>query len=97
MSRLAKTREIGSGGLTFSTTREISPGGCMEFITTLMEGKRTVRIRCRGIVLRVLRVEKECTDGEASFQVTVKIDRYEFLRSRQPELTTEVAPGSRPC
>ena len=94
MSRIAKTREIGSGGLTFSTGREILAGGGMEFITTLMEGKRPVRIRCRGIVLRV---EKEYTEGETSFQVTVTIDRYEFLRSPQPALTAEVTPGSRPC
>ncbi|MDQ6705547.1 MAG: hypothetical protein M3Z85_06245, partial [Acidobacteriota bacterium] len=80
MSRAAKTREIGSGGLTFSTEREVTPGGCMEFVTTLMDGKRVVRIRCKGVVLRV---HKEHIDGTDSFQVTVTIDRYEFLRSPQ--------------
>ena len=94
MSRAAKTCEIGSRGLTFLTAREVPPGGCMEFVTTLMEGKRTVRIRCRGIVLRV---EKEHTEGEPVFQVTVTIDRYEFLRTPPSALTTAVAPGFRPC
>ncbi len=94
MSRLAKTSEIGSGGLTFTTARLVSAGGCMEFITTLMEGKRNVRLRCRGVVLRV---EEGRNAGEPSFEVTVTIDRYEFLRSLPVALTAEVAPGSRPC
>lgn len=77
MSRPARTFDIGSGGMLFSADRELTEGRTLEYLTTLVDALPPVRIRCRGVILRVRQVEPE---GDASFQVAVTIDRYEFLR-----------------
>ncbi len=91
VSRPVKTCNIGSGGLLFSTTREMFAGGAVEYLTTLVDTKleqpgTPVRIRCRGTVSRVTRSEPE---GVPEFAVAVTIERYEFVK---PPVKVDASP-----
>ncbi|MDQ6663790.1 MAG: hypothetical protein M3Z23_05310, partial [Acidobacteriota bacterium] len=91
VSRPVQTYNIGSGGLLFSTSREMFIGGAVEYLTTLVEANpdrpdAPVRIRCRGTVSRVTRSEPE---GVPEFAVAVTIERYEFVK---PPVKVDASP-----
>lgn len=77
VSRPVRTCNIGSGGLLFSTGREMVAGGPVEYLATLVESGESVRIRCRGTISRV---KRSAPEGVPEFAVAVTIDRYEFMK-----------------
>ena len=80
VSRFGHTRNIGSGGVLFTSPARMEVGGPVEYIVTLAVGSGgTVNLRCMG---KVLRQEPGAQVGdEGSFTVAVSLERYEFLRS----------------
>lgn len=79
VSRNAQTSNIGSGGISFASAKEVKVGGKIEYLITLADGKLPVRIRCFGKVLRIEPNE----DAETPWQVTATIDRYKFIRATE--------------
>ncbi|MGI8988786.1 MAG: PilZ domain-containing protein [Bryobacteraceae bacterium] len=77
VNRPVKVFDIGSGGISFRSSREWDVGGRIEYVITLSAEKK-VRIRCLG---KIVRVENTPGDPEASYKVAATIERYEFLRS----------------
>ena len=73
------TRDISGGGLYFSMSEEIEPGSDLECEVTLppdlCQGN-TVRVRCRGKIVRVERRE-----GENKIGVAATIEHFEFMKT----------------
>ncbi len=80
VNRSVKVFDIGSGGVSFLSSREWEVGGRIEYVITLSAEKK-VRIRCLG---KVVRVENTPDNADFTYKVAVTIDRYEFLRGDDP-------------
>ncbi|MEP6716400.1 MAG: PilZ domain-containing protein [Terriglobia bacterium] len=88
VSRVERTRDISSGGVSFTSPDEVEVGGRIEYVITLSNSTPPVRIRCLGKVLR-----SRQSSAETGFEVAVSMDRYQFLRSEE---LRPVAVGSIP-
>ena len=75
---LTATRDISGGGLYFTLSEEMEPGSELECEVTLppelCQGK-TVRVRCRGKIVRVDRRE----ENKIGFAAT--IETYQFVKT----------------
>jgi c-di-GMP-binding flagellar brake protein YcgR len=72
------TRDISARGVYFDFPEKMEPGSELEFELNLppeLAAGRTVRIRCRG---KIVRVEAASQDGGVRLAAT--IENYEFLR-----------------
>lgn len=75
------TRNISSGGVLFTSTRQLDIGGPIEYVITLHnEAKRNVNLRCFGKVLRFEETSPEPGDSSQRFAVAATLERYEFSR-----------------
>ncbi len=73
----ATTRDISSAGIYLMMSQDMQPGSGLEFEITLpgeVSGGKTVRIRCRGKIVRVNRQK-----GEDKVGVAARIERFEFV------------------
>ncbi len=78
INRMAKTRDISSGGVCFQFASEVEVGGRIEYMITLSGSNPPVRIRCLG---KVLRSQKGGSD--APYEVAVTMERYSFVKSQE--------------
>ena len=72
------TRDISARGIYFDFSEKMEPGSELEFELNLppeLAAGKTVRIRCRG---KIVRVESPSKDG--AVRVAATIENYEFLR-----------------
>src|ERR1041385_6297321 len=76
------TKNISSSGVLFISRVEPDLGGPIEYVITLTHlGAQSVTLRCMGKVLRSERI----TDGaEPPFRIAATLERYEFVRDREP-------------
>jgi hypothetical protein len=81
VDRTEQTRDISSGGVSFLTENAVEVGGKIEYLITLSGSNPPVRIRCLGKVLRSHRQNP----GEASFEVAVTMERYQFMSKQEAE------------
>jgi hypothetical protein len=82
VNRAEKTLDISSGGVCFMSSSEVEVGWRIEYMITLSGNNPPVRIRCLG---KVLRSDKPPADD--FFAVAVTMERYQFVRSEEPELS----------
>jgi len=75
MNRVARTRDISSGGVCFTSRNQIDVGGRIEYLITLSGSNPPVRIRCLGKVLRSYN-----PSGDGQFEVAATMERYSFVR-----------------
>lgn len=77
ISESSLTKNISSGGVLFTSTKELDVGGHIEYVITLnSEPKRVLSLHCIGKVLRFERVPGD----SQGFAVAATLERYEFLR-----------------
>lgn len=72
------TRDVSSSGVCFTMSQECEVGSALEWDLVLPAeicGGETVRIHCRGKVVRVNR-----TDPHGKLSVAATIEHYEFVR-----------------
>lgn len=82
VDRIEQTRDISSGGVCFLSPTDVEVGGRIEYLITLSGSTHPVRIRCLGKVLRSQQPEEsEAAADQASFEVAVTMDRYQFVRA----------------
>ncbi len=81
VNRTEQTRDISSGGVSFSSREDVEVGGRIEYLITLSGSNPPVRIRCLGKVLRSHRLG----NGQAPFEVAVTMDRYQFMSPQEVE------------
>ena len=82
-----QTCDISSSGVRFESTIEVEPGTRIEFMITLSSKIPRVSIRCLGKVLR-----SQASGGAGNtFELTCSIDRYQFVRTGEPESGTAAA------
>ena len=79
---MERTRDISSGGVCFFSPTSVEIGGRIEYLITLSGSNPPVRIRCLGKVLR-----SQKSDSEAPFEVAVTMERYQFVRPDELEVT----------
>ena len=81
LSEVVRTSNIGSGGVMFTSPRQLEIGSPIEYAVTLASGHSgVVTLRCMGKVLRA----EGAYDPDAEnnwFSVAVSLERYEFTRS----------------
>ena len=73
------TRDISARGVYFDFSEKMEPGSELEFELNLppeLAAGKTVRIRCRGKIVRV-----ESPGAEGTMRVAATIENYEFLRA----------------
>jgi len=72
------TKNISSGGVLFTSERELDVGGPLEYVITLGGPlDQAVSLRCIGKVVRY----KQIADSlEPVFDVAATLERYEFVR-----------------
>jgi hypothetical protein len=87
VNRTEKTRDISSGGVCFLSPTDVEVGGRIEYLITLSGSNPPVRIRCLGKVLRSLQPTAEGPE----FEVAVTMERYQFVRTDEIELTASAA------
>ena len=76
VSRTAKTRNISSGGVLFTSAGSLEIGSRLEYVITLVgrvDGN-PIHLRCEGKVVRSL-------PAVDSFAIAASLERYEFMRS----------------
>jgi hypothetical protein len=77
------TKNISSGGVLFTTDRELDLGGSIEYVITLGgPAARSVSLRCIG---KILRYRKVFDRDRPRFDVAATLERYEFLRADQAD------------
>jgi hypothetical protein len=73
------TKNISSGGVLFTSEKELDVGGPLEYIITLsVPSDQVVSLRCIG---KVVRYKKIPDQPEPTFDVAATLERYEFVRS----------------
>jgi hypothetical protein len=73
------TKNISSGGVLFTSERELDVGGPLEYVITLgVPSDQIVSLRCIG---KVVRYKKISDSEEPAFDVAATLERYEFVRS----------------
>lgn len=75
---VGRTRDLSSHGAYFVVSGEVEPGAPIEFFVTLQGdngSEHKVRLRCRGYVTRLDKLEASNRTG-----VATTIDRYQFIR-----------------
>jgi hypothetical protein len=79
MAQDAKTRNISSGGVLFSSEADVPLGGAIEYIVTLadLHGMH-VDLRCFGKVVRM--VKAAAAPKAAEYLIAATLDRYQFVR-----------------
>lgn len=78
VSEPSLTRDISSGGVSFTSSKELDVGGSIEYVITLnSEPTRVLSLHCVG---KVLRFEKVPGDSSDRFAVAATLERYEFVR-----------------
>jgi c-di-GMP-binding flagellar brake protein YcgR len=73
------TRDISARGVYFDFSEKMEPGSELEFELNLppeLAAGKSVRIRCRGKIVRV-----ETPGAEGGVRVAATIENYEFLRA----------------
>jgi hypothetical protein len=86
VDRMAETRDISSGGVSFLSDTEFVVGDRIQYMITLSRGNPPVRIRCLGKVLRIHESEKlDNSEKSAAFEVAVTMERYAFVRAHEME------------
>lgn len=71
------TKNIGSGGVLFTTGKEPDIGASIEYVIALGgPSDQRVSLRCIGKVLRANRADS----GESVYDIAATLERYEFLR-----------------
>lgn len=80
--RTGETHNLSSGGVLFSTGSQIEVGEAIEYMITLpsaAESGTSVRIRCKGKVIRLERRDNG-SPSPAPFTAAATLERYEFVR-----------------
>jgi hypothetical protein len=73
------TKNISSGGVLFTSERELDVGGPLEYVITLgVPSDQVVSLRCIGKVVRYKKIP-DC--AEPAFDIAATLERYEFVRS----------------
>lgn len=73
----ARTRNISSGGVLFTSKTKIDIGGAIEYLIQLNTSAATpVKLHCIG---KVLRLEQE---SESAYSIAATLERYQFLRPK---------------
>jgi hypothetical protein len=73
------TKNISSGGVLFTSERELDVGGPLEYVITLGgPSDQGVSLRCIG---KVVRYKKITDSAESAFDVAATLERYEFVRA----------------
>jgi hypothetical protein len=73
------TKNISSGGVLFTSERELDVGGPLEYVITLgVPSDQIVSLRCIG---KVVRYKKISDSEEPAFDIAATLERYEFVRS----------------
>jgi hypothetical protein len=76
------TRNISSGGVLFTTVRELDLGGSIVYVIVLNdEGAQSTSLRCMGRVLRADLVGTRLDKDHPNYQIAATLERYEFVRS----------------
>lgn len=73
------TRDISARGVYFDFSERMDPGSDLEFELNLppeLAAGKSVRIRCRGKIVRV-----DAPKGEGTARIAATIENYEFVRS----------------
>jgi hypothetical protein len=79
------TKNISSTGVLFTSGSAPDLGGPIEYIITLhLEGPQPVNLRCVG---KVLRSERLYGEDRRSYEIAATLERYEFMRDRDRELS----------
>jgi c-di-GMP-binding flagellar brake protein YcgR len=81
-----QTRDISTRGVYFMMQQDLSPGTELDFTLTLpaeITRGTEVFVRAHG---RVVRVDKESVNPQASFGVAAVIERYDIIRGEQVHL-----------
>jgi len=75
----ARTQNISSAGVLFTTEREPDLGGPIEYIITLnLHGMQAVSLRCVGKVVRTERLPSGL--DPVIYRIAATLERYEFVR-----------------
>jgi c-di-GMP-binding flagellar brake protein YcgR len=72
------TRDISARGVYFDFSERMEPGSDVEFELNLppeLAAGKSVRIRCRGKIVRV-----DTPKGEGTTRIAASIENYEFIR-----------------
>jgi hypothetical protein len=73
------TKNISSGGVLFTSERELDVGGPLEYVITLgVPSDQMVSLRCIG---KVVRYKKIADSAEPAYDIAATLERYEFVRS----------------
>ena len=73
------TKNISSGGVLFTSERELDVGGPLEYVITLgAPSDQPVSLRCIG---KVVRYQRSTDSSEPVFDIAATLERYEFVRS----------------
>ena len=73
------TKNISSGGILFTSERELDVGGPVEYVITLGgPTDQVVSLRCIG---KVVRHKKIADSAEPAYDIAATLERYEFVRS----------------
>ena len=73
------TKNISSGGVLFTSEKELDVCGSIEYVITLGEATEPrVSLRCIG---KVVRYSKIAESDEPGFDIAATLERYEFVRS----------------
>jgi hypothetical protein len=84
------TRNISSSGVLFTARGGTDLGVPIEYIIVLhREGSQPVRLRCMGKVLRAEQTAAGPNGPEDSFRIAATLERWEFVRDRLPEATSQ--------
>lgn len=72
------TKNISSGGVLFTTDKQLELGGSIEYVITLGGlPPHAVSLRCIG---KILRYNKIHDSEHTQFAVAATLERYEFMR-----------------
>lgn len=75
------TKNISSGGVLFTTDREMELGGSIEYLI-MLDGRSQpgVSLRCIG---KILRNHKTYNSDRPVFNIAATLERYEFVRAEK--------------
>ena len=77
------TKNISSGGVLFTTERELDLGGSIEYVIALAgPSQQDVSLRCIG---KILRHHRTANSDRPAFDIAVTLERYEFLRTEKAD------------
>jgi hypothetical protein len=85
VSRQGETQNVSSGGVLFTSDAQVDVGQPIEYLISLPPGpnrEASVRLRCLGRVLRMVKDDSWCEDSASRVAVAATMERYEFLRPK---------------